>query len=245
MPSLNVSDSAEVDGKLILRISLPPSFTSYGVWQNYTIMTCQQECRGRFQSVEIDESAGSCLSIEKFQPFSEENSHHISILFHHLETCFASALFPSLALLVILGQIHYISERNFRLLRKCYARNHITTNIHYNFPSFTVFQYLFRPIRLQHCRILESVDASSPSELPSALLPPPMQCWLLWELSLVSALSWCEMSFPRISPGTAVNCGCCQELLPYHDVIFRSPNHATFCIRNIRNNQTCRCNSPR
>lgn len=93
-PSVNVSDSATVDGNLVLHVTLPSTFNSYGQWQNYTIMTCRKQCGGEFQSVVI-ESDSPCSTIESYQPFSDDKAFHLSILFKH-ESCFAAVIFPPL-----------------------------------------------------------------------------------------------------------------------------------------------------
>lgn len=106
MPSLRVNDSATLNGHLVLRISLPSTFTSYGTWQNYTIMTCRQ-CQGAFASVKIESS--SCVSTEVFQPFQSEKSFHISVLFRHSEVCFAATVMPPLLYcsLLLIGFLMY------------------------------------------------------------------------------------------------------------------------------------------
>lgn len=95
-PSINVSDSATVDGTLVIRIS-PSATANFGVWQNYTIMTCRQQCHGSFQSVVIElESVSSCSSIDKFQQLNEGHAHRILFLIKHLDACVATVYLPPL-----------------------------------------------------------------------------------------------------------------------------------------------------
>ena len=101
LPTLAVNESGTIDGTLVIRISLPSTFSSYGIWMNYTIVTCQQQCRGSFRSVLV-EGAGNCAKIEESRQFSGENSHHISVLFTRVENCFVAALLPSLAVVATL-----------------------------------------------------------------------------------------------------------------------------------------------
>lgn len=93
MPSLRVNDSATLNGHLVLRISLPSTFTSYGTWQNYTIMTCRQ-CQGAFADVTIESS--SCVSAEVSQPVQGKNSIHVLVLLTRSEVCFAATVMPPL-----------------------------------------------------------------------------------------------------------------------------------------------------
>lgn len=106
LPSLNVSDSATVDGTLVLRISLPPTFSSWGVWQNYTIMNCEQQCHGVFRSVSL-ELAGSCFAIKDHEHSNLDNALRIAILFQHLETCFAAAFVPPVYVIVLLLNLYH------------------------------------------------------------------------------------------------------------------------------------------
>lgn len=98
LPSLKVSDTASVDGNLILRISLPPTFSSYGKWQNYTIMTCSRQCSGEFQNVKV-EKVGPCTPIEEVGEVREsENLMSIAISFGKTPICFAPHALPRFAL---------------------------------------------------------------------------------------------------------------------------------------------------
>lgn len=102
LPSLNVSDSATVDGKLLLRISLPPMFSSYGVWQNFTIMTCSQECRGTFQALKV-ETNGDCASVADYREVRERESLiAVAVSFAKLPVCLAPAFLPPLMLCVMI-----------------------------------------------------------------------------------------------------------------------------------------------
>lgn len=96
LPSLNVSDSATVDGQLVLHLSLPPTFSSYGVWQNYTIMSCGEQCQGKFQKIVV-EPVGGCASTVDVQERRERDSLiSIALAVRKLEICFASDFLPSL-----------------------------------------------------------------------------------------------------------------------------------------------------
>lgn len=95
LPSLNVSDSATVDGQLVFRISIPSKYSAFSDWQNFTVMKCRQ-CKGAFRSVHV-ETVGTCSpSIKEFQQYNQDNAYHISVLFNHLEACFATAFLPPL-----------------------------------------------------------------------------------------------------------------------------------------------------
>lgn len=94
LPSLNVSESASVDGQLVLRISLPPTFSSFGVWQNYTIMTCSHRCHGNFRHLTV-EDVGTCTSIADVQEDQGRGSSiSIAVLFDKLPTCFSPTFLP-------------------------------------------------------------------------------------------------------------------------------------------------------
>lgn len=94
--TFNVTDSATLDGRLVLRISLPPGFTSYGVWQNYTIMTCNYQCHGKFVDATVEHD-GDCGSIANVREFRErESSLIIAVSFDKSPICFASTFIPSL-----------------------------------------------------------------------------------------------------------------------------------------------------
>lgn len=101
LPSLSVNQSAAVDGALVLRISLPPNFSSYGVWHNYTIMTCGSKCQGSFREV-IVEHDGDCASNVATQEYRERESLiTIAVSFSRLPICVASLSLPPLLLSVL------------------------------------------------------------------------------------------------------------------------------------------------
>lgn len=122
LPSLNVSESAMVDGQLLLRISLPPTFSDFGVWQNYTIMNCGYRCHDSFRHVAV-ENVDPCTSIVDVGEVVElDNVIFVAVSFDKTQTCFAPALLPQLILFGIIAMgwekqdscAKRFGQRNFR-----------------------------------------------------------------------------------------------------------------------------------
>lgn len=102
LPSVKVNGTANVAGKLVLRLSFPPATTD-GVW-NYTIMTCSVQCQGNFQEVVVEHD-DACIVIEDaYQVKERENSLVVlvSLTRATTPTCTAAQILPSILLCAVM-----------------------------------------------------------------------------------------------------------------------------------------------
>lgn len=105
LPTLNVTDSASIDGLLIIRVALPPNFSSYNVWHNYTIMKCNRECSGNFQKVRMEKvGASGCASTidDVYDVHHRQSVIEISVSFSRPPVCFAPSRTAAIMLWIIL-----------------------------------------------------------------------------------------------------------------------------------------------
>lgn len=106
LPQLAVNDSATVAGALVLRTSLPPNFSSFGVRQNFTIVTCGLQCQGGFQDIKV-ELVDDCVTVEEAEEVRPRDGLlAVAVVFSKPAVCLAPAFLPSVIMLVILFIVH-------------------------------------------------------------------------------------------------------------------------------------------
>lgn len=88
------SDAASLDGTLVLRLALPPTFSSFGTWQNFTVVKCHQECQGGFDEV-IVELVHGCAAVEAVDEIRPRQSVlALAISLTRPDGCLASNFWP-------------------------------------------------------------------------------------------------------------------------------------------------------
>lgn len=99
LPFVTVNESATVDGSLVIRLTLSPTFSSYGLWQDFTVIKCNYECSGTFQEVKVEHVGPECALIEDKQVRQRESLISIAVNFGRSQICFAPASMPQLMML--------------------------------------------------------------------------------------------------------------------------------------------------
>lgn len=101
LPALNVSESATLSGTLIVQLTIPSDFSSYGYWENYTVVRCGRQCNGSFEKI-IVEHDGACAKVEDQGEVVERDSLlMIAVKVELLPMCMAPGVLPPQLLLFV------------------------------------------------------------------------------------------------------------------------------------------------